>query len=262
MGDEQIPDDDPDIDVSDRAMPPLAVGGQGDAPVSSEDEAPIASDPPPRPERGNHSVAALLAMAAIVAALIAARASFVGGDASGRWQTALRADVKRSAAVLENARYLYQTELPLALTVIEARIRQQQLQAAQLGQPADVQQALQIEESIQAARVGAFGPSSDLATSATYALPSGGVDLGRRLADMRAVNADPAAADPDVLEAQGDVLASEALRLTFSAVAIAICVLLGALAQPFPRWRRQLVVGGAIALVVGIVAALSVELLG
>ena len=81
-------------------------------------------------------------------------AARTGGDASGRWQTALRADVKRSAAVLENARYLYQTEMPLALTVIEARIRQQQLEAAQLGQPADVQQALRIEQSIQAARVG------------------------------------------------------------------------------------------------------------
>ncbi len=93
----------------------------------------------PRRERSSHAVAALLALAAIVAAIVAARVSFLTGEASGKWQLALRTEVKRSAAVLEDVRYLYQTESSMATAIVEARIRQRELLAAATGQPAAVQ---------------------------------------------------------------------------------------------------------------------------
>jgi hypothetical protein len=193
---------------------------------------------------------------------VAARASFLTGDASGKWQLALRTEVKRSAAVIEDVRYLYQTETSIATAVVEARIRQRQLLAAATGQPAGVAQALQLEASVQRSRVDTFQRSSELATDPAYALPAGGLDLGKRLADLRAQHPDLVALDPDSIAATGDVSAGHALRLTWSGLAIALCVMLGALAQPFRRWRRPLIAGGAVALAVGVLTALAVEVLG
>ena len=45
-------------------------------------------------------------------------------------------------------------------------------------------------------------------------------------------------------------------------MALGLCVLLGALAQPFRRWRRPLIAAGTAALGVGVLAALAVELVG
>src|SRR5689334_12551273 len=73
------PDDTPDASLVEDAERP--------GPVPEVETAP--SEAKPR-ERGSHAVAALLALAAIVAAVVAARASFLAGDASGKWQLALR----------------------------------------------------------------------------------------------------------------------------------------------------------------------------
>src|SRR3954452_18646002 len=189
---------------------------EGDAEPVPEAEAPIQAR---EPARGSRAVAALLATAAIVAAILAARASFLTGDASGKWQLALRTEVKRSAAVLEDVRYLYQTESSIATAIAEARIRRRELLAAATGQPAAVQQALRLEASVQGSRVDAFGPSSELASDPAYALPAGGLDLGKRLADLRARNPDLVALDPHIIEVAGNAAADRALRLTWCGLA-------------------------------------------
>ncbi len=213
-------------------------------------------------ERGNRAIAALLAVAAVVAAIITARASFVSSDASGNWQTALRTEVKRSAGAVEDARYLYQTELPLAMAIAEARLRQQQFESAGNAATSATQQALLLESSVQASLVSALESASDLASNATYALPSGGFDVGRRLTDLRAQAPDLVGLDPDAPETRGDALAEQGERLTTSAVPIGVCVLVGVLAQPFVRWRRHLLVSGFVALAIGIVLALSAGVIG
>ena len=247
------PRDDPD-DAPERSM---VEDADAPGPVAEVD-----AGARPRRERSSHAVAALLALAAIVAAIVAARVSFLNGEASGKWQLALRTEVKRSAAVLEDVRYLYQTESSIATAIVEARIRQRELLAAATGQPAAVQEALLLEASVQGARVDAFEPSSELASDPAYALPAGGLDLGKRLADLRAKNPDLVALDPHPLEAAGDAAADRALRLTWSGLAIALCVLLGAIAQSFSQWRRPLIAGGAVALGMGVLVALAVELGG
>lgn len=217
---------------------------------------------PDRTEGGSHAIAALLATAAVVAAIVTARASFLSSDASGNWQTALRIEVQRSAGTIEDVRYLYQTELPMAMAIAEARIRQQQFQADASTQTGAAHDALLLEASVQAALVTAQEPSSELATGTAYALPSGGFDVGRRLTDLRAGSSKIVALNPDSPQSTGDALADQASRLTIAAVPIGVCVLLGALAQPFSRWRRQLLGAGVVALLVGIVLALAAGLAG
>lgn len=50
--------------------------------------------------------AALLAAAAVLAAVLFGYASFVSAGASDNWQQALRTEIKRSAAIAEDVRYV------------------------------------------------------------------------------------------------------------------------------------------------------------
>ncbi len=50
-------------------------------------------------ERRDRTVALLLATAAVPAAIIATRASFLAGEAAGHWQQAVRSEIKRAAAM-------------------------------------------------------------------------------------------------------------------------------------------------------------------
>ena len=103
-------------------------------------------------------------------------------------------------------------------------------------------------------------PTSDLATKPEYQLPSGGYDLGKRLADVRNEDADMVALNPDTYEQAGDDASTKSQRLTIAALPISVAVLLAALAQPFRKRRLPLLIGGLTALTVGVVVALAVEL--
>ena len=65
-------------------------------------------------DRGYGGVAVLLAIAAVVAAIIGARASMISSVANDSWQSALRTEVKRSAAAMNDVQTLYQSDLPTA----------------------------------------------------------------------------------------------------------------------------------------------------
>jgi hypothetical protein len=214
-----------------------------------------------RRERGNGAVAILLATAAVLAAIIGARASMVSSDANDSWQRALRTEVKRSAGAMNDARSLYQTDLPVAIEILQARLRQERLQAAEAGQSPAIAKALTIEASVEAQLLTILSSSSDLAKDPAYALPSGGFDLARRLADIRARSPDILALNPDGLESAGDRLADKAVRLTFALIPTGLCALLGVMAQPLRRYRRPLLASGAIALAVGLVMFVGIEVL-
>ena len=212
-------------------------------------------------ERGNWTVAILLAAAAVAAALVGAHASMVSNDANDSWQTALRMEVKRSAGAMNDVHSLYQGDLPVAIDILRAKISAEKLQAAAPGQDPAVAKALTIEAGVQTEMLATLQSSSDLAGNAAYALPSGGYDLAQRLTDIRAESPDILALDPDVLEAAGDRLAHKALLLTDALVPLSLCAFLGVLAQPLRRFRRPLLGSGAVALAVGAIFALGVEVL-
>ena len=211
-------------------------------------------------DRGNGGVAILLAIAAVVAALIGARASMVSSDANDAWQSALRTEVKRSAAAMDDVQSLYQQDLPKAIEILRAQILTERLQAAQAGQTPAVAHALEVEAGVQTLLVQTLLSDSRLSDS-KYALPSGGFDLGKRLADIRAASPNLVALDPDALQARGDALAQKALLLTLALLPTSLCALFGVLAQPLRRYRRALLGSGSVALAIGVVMALGVEVL-
>jgi hypothetical protein len=210
---------------------------------------------------GSGAVAFLLAASAVVAAVVAARASFISSAASGNWQSAVRTEVKRAAGAVEDIRFLYQSEAGPAFAIAQARILEDELRKAAATQTGAVHDALVREADVQAGIITSLLPASELASGSAYALPSGGFDLGRRLADLRATAPDFLALDPDSIQAAGDRSAGEGVRLTSAAIPISIAVLFGALAQPVVTRRRELLIAGWIALAIGIGWAITVELI-
>ena len=230
--------------------------------TASESSAVVVSElAVPTNERGHRGVAILLTAAAIVAASIGFRAALISNSASESWQSALRTEVKRSAAAMEDVRALYQTELPVATRIDAARILQAELLAAAQGQSGSVKQNLLLEASVQAQIITALSSTSDLATKPAYALSSGGFDLGKRLADLRAQYPQLLALDPDGLEAAGDRLARKAHFMTFTLIPTSAAAFLGMLAQPFKRRRTLLLRLGALGLAIGAALAVAVEVL-
>ncbi len=213
---------------------------------------------------GNVAVAVVLAVAAIAAALVGTRASMISNNASNAWQSALRTEVKRSAAAINDVSYLYQIELPQAVRVLPARLIADALRAAEAGQSKEVVQALETEASVQMQVVDVMSATTPLLTGSDYMLPSGGFDLGKRLADLRSSGPEGPellALDPASLVAEGDRLADKASRLAYALIPISLCAFLGILAQPLRRRRSWLLGAGLAALVCGSVMALAVEVI-
>lgn len=236
--------------------PPPAAGESAPAPAPS----PATSDA--SGEHGARSVALLLGAAAVLAAIIGARAAALSSEAGDHWQEALRTETKRAAAALEDTRVVYSEELRPALQVVEARLLRDEMEAAAAAAPGAAARALRIETEVQAAVIDTIERTSELATAPEYALPGGGVDLGRRLADARMAKPDVVALDPDAAMAAGDARAALAIRMMLALLPVSVAALLGALAQPFARRRRILLGAGLAALGAGAAAALAVELLG
>ena len=213
---------------------------------------------------GNTAVAVLLTIAAVLAAVIGTRASMVSGDASGAWQSALRTEVKRSVGAINDVSLLYLTEYPQAMRVLPAEMIADALRAAEAGQTEAVAQALESEAARQLELADALSATTPLTDSAAYLLASGGFDLGKRLADIRASGTEGPellALDPDSLIGVGDQLADKATLLTYALIPTSLCALLGILARPVRRYRRALLGAGVAALYCGAVMALAVEVI-
>jgi hypothetical protein len=209
-------------------------------------------------------VAVLLAIAAVVAAVIGTRASITSSDASEAWQLALRTEVKRSVAAINDVSFLYLTEYPQAMRVLPAEEKAAALRAAEAGQSSSVTQALEAEAARQLELVDALSATSALTESAAYVLGSGGFDLGKRLADIRAGGTEGPellALDPDGSIDAGDQLADKATLLTYALIPTSLCAALGLLARPLRRYRRVLLTAGAVALLCGTAMALAVEVI-
>ena len=259
------------MDQSNELPPGGSLPGRGAAPAAAgavhaaADAVHAAADAAPAAAagegHGHRGVALLLGTAAILAAIVGARASALSSDAGDAWQSALRTEVKRSASAIEDIRYLYQSELPIAIRILQSRLLVAELQSAAAA-GGSTAQALTFEVGVQSGLLTAIEPSSDLAKGAPYALPSGGLDLGKRLADLRARAPDIVALDPDAAWATGDRLALHALHSTLAVIPVSIAALLGALAQPLIRRRRLLLALGSLALAAGAAVAVGAELLG
>jgi hypothetical protein len=219
----------------------------------------VTKDPVRWSRPGSRAIATLLACAAILAALITTRASMLSGSGSDGWQTAIRDEVKRSTAAQEDARYLYQNILPIAMTLETARVQEDQMKQ-QLAAHPEAAARLNLEINALEQVQQALKDASPLSSQSDIALPSGGWNLGLALAQQRNQAPDLVALDPDTDIAAGDVAAAKARRISLSTVPIAIGVLLAALAEPFVAWRRRLLWVATILVATGAIAWIVLEL--
>jgi hypothetical protein len=229
-----------------------------------------ATPPPPpldrpvgrqRRQPGSGAVALVLAATAVAAAIVGTFASLTSNDAADSWQSALRTEVKRSAAALNDLSFLYLFEFPEAVRVVSARLSADALRAAGAGQSKEVAQALEAEAAVQEQIAGLLAATTPLTETSAYLLPSGGLDLGRRLADVRLGGPEGpelVALDPESLVAAGDRLAGKASLLALALIPISLAALLGILAQPLWKWRARLLLGGLAVLAGGSLMALLV----
>jgi hypothetical protein len=210
-------------------------------------------------DEGRPIVALLAAAAAVLIALLGVRASMLGSEASAVWQQAVRNEVKRAAATVEDLRYLYETEAVATLEVVRATVvAEEYRRAADLAQGA-VKEALLAEAARADQLVTFYRAGSPIASDPKYALDGGGYSIVGRLVDLRAANPDLVAIDPDGMEQVGDRLAAKATVAIASAIPASFTFLFAALANAFRARRRPLMAAGVVTLLVSVVAAVAAE---
>ncbi len=208
--------------------------------------------------REGRGPAILLTAAAIAVAIVGGRASLRSADATYLWQDAVRQEVKQAAAYVEDIRFVYSSEAPIALRVTEARLRQEELSNAVATAAPTVRSLLEVERQAQAEVAKALTQNVDLVADPRYQTADG-FDIGRRLADARGRNPDLVAIEPDAPQAEGDDASDHAIRLVAVTPVIAGAFLCGSLAQGVRRRRRGWLMVGSAFLAVGVTAAVVIE---
>lgn len=204
-------------------------------------------------------VAVLLACAAVVAAIIGARAALIGDDGSDTWHTSVREDVKAGAGLVEDVRYVYTEEAQLAFQVAEGEVRAEEARREAQGESGLVLELLEAHAGAQQGVVDTVKSSSSLAKNPKYALPDGGYDIPQRIVDTRAKNPDLVEIDADATEQEGSDKSFESALLVASTLPAGLAFLCGALAHGFPSRRRWLVPLGFALTAISLVLAIIVE---
>jgi len=205
-------------------------------------------------------VAVLLACAAVVAAVIGARAALIGDDGSDTWHTSVREDVKAGAGLVEDVRYVYTEEAQLAFQVAEGEVRAEEARREARSESGLARELLEAHAGAQQGVVDTVKSSSSLAKNPKYALPEGGYDVPRRMVDTRAKNPDLVEIDADATEEEGSDKSFESALLVASTLPAGLAFLCGALAHGFPSRRRWLVPLGFALTGLSLVLAIIVEL--
>lgn len=222
--------------------------------------------PPPvepaeaRGDTGHAAVAVLLAVAAVVGVALGGRASLVSSNATDAWQLALRQEIKRAAAAVEDVRYVYTSEAPVAFAYRELRLRARVIRRLQASAPASTRPLLRLEAEaldLYAKNLGE-GIQQGLA-DARYTTPKGGFDAAKRLADQRRRNPDLVAIEPESAQRAGDRASRQAVLEMAATIPAALAFFLGAVAEAFSRPRRLLVAAGAALVAAAAVTGIAVE---
>jgi hypothetical protein len=215
---------------------------------------------PALPEEADEGLAVpiLLALAAIVAAMLGARAAVISSDASGEWQTAVREEVKRSAALVEDVRYAYGAEAAVALRTAAAAIEADELRRSAGPLSGAEKAAVEAEAFIRQTTADLMAGAFDLTKDPKYRAGDG-YDVAARLADIRNEHPELVALDPGATMDQGSADSQHAWLLVAAVIPAAVAFLCGSLAQGFPRDRSPLTVVGFACVALAVAAAVLVE---
>lgn len=211
-------------------------------------------------EGSDRAVAVLLALAAVVGIVLGGRASLVRSSATDAWQQALRQEIKRAAGAVEDVRYVYVSEAPVAFQVDEARIRAEEARRAAAKATGLTRRVLLVEArrlSLYAKSLGE-GVQQGLADP-RFRTKSGGFDAARRLTEQRRKFPDLVRIDPESDQGRGDRASRHAFLEIGATIPAAFAFMLGAFAEAWRRRRRALLVLGFVALLAAVVLGVVVE---
>lgn len=214
----------------------------------------------PPEDRHSRAVPILLAVAAVLAAIVTARATLLASDASVLWVRSVGEEQRRGVMLQESIRYTYGTEASVGFGLLGYEVRAEELRAAASAQPEAIAAGLRAEADRDQTVHDLLGPNSPLVSDPRYRRPSGALDLEQRLADDRALNPDTLAIDPMATLDAGDEIAERSDRLLQATIIIATAFLFGSLAQALGSRRRLLLALGWVVLLAGAGLALSIEL--
>ena len=121
----------------------------------------------------------------VLLALLLGAATWSSSKASGSWQQATRQDARSATLRVESVRFVYQSELPLAIGLAQAQVRRDALGDLEAGTDPEVIGELDAaDQLVGQLRQSAEQTTNGLAKSDAYATPDGGYDVPRRLADV------------------------------------------------------------------------------
>jgi hypothetical protein len=206
------------------------------------------------------SVALTLAVSAVVAAVLGARAAIALGTAGDELQRSVRVDVKRGAGLVEDVRFVYDDEAPAAYRYAKARAFAEELQRSAATQSGIARSETLVEAGAQARIAAATLQASAIAKNPRYRRSDGSFDVGRRLADDRMKNPALLALSPDEEEAGGARTAWHGALDGATTLGPALAFFFAALAQAFTRQRRGLLVVAWLFIVAAIAAGITWEL--
>jgi hypothetical protein len=158
----------------------------------------------------------------VIVALLLGTATYKANEAADRWQSATREEIKWSAAVLEDVRFVYLDEAPDATLIARWENR-----AAVLGELAAAGGngllTAEAESARQTAQQKVFGlHGANALIDKRFRLAGGGYDVVRRLAELRQQSADPAKSPVPVLMAEGDRSRFLALVLALACIPLVL----------------------------------------
>jgi hypothetical protein len=179
--------------------------------------------------------AAVQLSAVALGAAFAAAAGLSYSSANGSWQQAVREESRKSSLVQETVRAVYGDEGPAAFRIAVAQERAKTLRRVRETDPAIGAHPIVAAELAIADQLAFSLPQGalpgTLAAGKSYALPGGGFDVHRRLADLAPAHAP----DPGRTAAEGDSQAQVGLLVTAATVLVTGTAVIAA---AIPRRRR------------------------
>lgn len=237
------------------AEPPEAGPGPGPTPPPDTDQG-RATDT----RSTGYGVALLLAAAAVVAAIVTARASVLGDEATDHWQRSVREEERRGALLIQGVRFTYGEEGDVAFMIATSEARAAALEEAAATAAPDVAARLTAEVQVHSQVADAMRASIVFGNDPRFLLASGGYDLAASLASDRVEEGADVMADPLASVRAGDEASRHGIRTLAVATVVGLAFMAGSLAQALPSRRRMLLIAGWVALGVASVLAVAVEL--
>jgi hypothetical protein len=203
----------------------------------------------------------LLASAAVVSALIVARASMLASEASLEWERAVVDELIRGASTVEDVRFVFGDVANSSLTVTKETIRAQETaliaQTLEEEEQAGVTREAVAHQEAVAILDDVYG---QVLVDTTQFEAESATLLAERLAAEVAASPGVVALDPDLEQQLGDDAADASVLLSAAAIPAAVGFMLGALAE-VSRRRSALLAAGWLMVAVAVVWAVGVGVL-